>query len=72
MDIVNSSSGLRGQDQDVLKMQLFYVKSISTGFPKIDLTDLVSAEERPRLAKANLTHGVFQIRINLDLSQGKG
>lgn len=30
-------------------------------------TDLVSTEERPRLAKANLTHGVFQVRVNLDL-----
>lgn len=35
-------------------------------------TDLVSAEERPRLAKANLTHGVFQVRINLDLRERKG
>lgn len=29
--------------------------------------DLVSAEERPRLAKANLTHGVLQVGVNLDL-----
>lgn len=32
-----------------------------------DSTDLVSAEERSRLAKANLTHGVFQVGINLNL-----
>lgn len=28
---------------------------------------LVSAEERSRLAKANLTHGVFQVGVNLNL-----
>lgn len=32
-------------------------------------TDLVSAEERSRLAKANLTHGVFQVGVNLDLKK---
>lgn len=31
-------------------------------------TDLVSAEERPRLTKANLTHGVLQVRVNLNLN----
>lgn len=34
--------------------------------------DLVSAEERPGLAEANLTHGVFQVRINLDLKRKPG
>lgn len=30
-------------------------------------THLVSTEERPRLAKANLTHGVFQVGVDLNL-----
>lgn len=32
-------------------------------------TDLVSAEERPRLTKANLTHGVFQVGVDLNLKE---
>ena len=37
----------------------------------ISCSNLVSAEERPRLAKANLTHRVLQVGVNLDLKENQ-